>query len=387
MEYVAPHSLERRAVHIQSFLRRTRVAGAVVVAAVSLFATRSALGTDYLARPEVISFIETMRDEHGIDTADLERILAAVRHQPAVVRLIGPEPTAVRQTVRSYPAYRAKFLTPARIAAGTRYWELHAKDLRRAELQYGVPAEVILGILGVETAFGRNTGSFRVIDALATIAFDGPRRQEYFRDELKELLLLARETGIDALAIKGSYAGAVGLPQFMPSSYRRYAVDFDGDGRIDLSGSPADAIGSIASYIKAFGWSAGEAPTAAVHLPSGTEADLVSGLQRVHEVTQLKQKGVKFLRAQLPEGPCSVVELPVPGQPSRYMAGFTNFEVVTRYNRSTFYATAVLELADAIRGARNSQIAMAAGNKASRLASTSLIAPRALGWATARSLR
>src|SRR6185295_18138671 len=147
---------------------------------------------------------------------------------------------------RSYERYRARFLTPDLISAGAQFWSLHAKDLARAESEYGVPAEVIVGILGVETAFGQNTGSFRIIDALASIAFDGERRQDYFREELKELLLLARDSGIDPLVIKGSYAGAVGLPQFMPSSYRKYAVDYDDDGVIDLLRSPSDAIGSIA---------------------------------------------------------------------------------------------------------------------------------------------
>ena len=193
--------------------------------------------------------------------------------QPAVVRLIGPAPSSAPSPARSYSRYREKFLTPALISAGSRFWSLHAEDLARAEAEFGVPAEVILGILGVETSYGDNTGSFRAIDALATIAFDGVRRQDYFREELKELLLLARDTGIDPLAIKGSYAGAMGLPQFMPSSYRRYAVDYDGDGAIDLLGSPADAIGSIASYMKAFGWVPGETPTAPVRLAPGSESE------------------------------------------------------------------------------------------------------------------
>ena len=166
--------------------------------------------------------------------------------------------------------------------------------LRRAEQEFGVPAEVILGIIGVETAFGQHTGSFRVVDSLATIAFDGPRRQEYFRDELKELLLLAREMSIDPLALKGSYAGAMGLPQFMPSSYRRYAVDFDGDGVVDLAGSAADAIGSVASYLRAYGWTTGEPPTVSVQLPSGKEAELVTGLQRTHTVRVTQSRGAKF---------------------------------------------------------------------------------------------
>jgi membrane-bound lytic murein transglycosylase B len=237
------------------------------------------------------------------------------------------------------------------ISTGLSFWSRHAEDLARAEAEFGVPAELILGILGVETAFGRNTGSFRAIDALTTIAFDGVRRQDYFREELKELLLLARDTGIDPLVVKGSYAGAVGLPQFMPSSYRRYAVDFDGDGAIDLLGSPADAIGSIASYIKAFGWVTGETPTAPVRLAPGSEADLVSGLARVHDLLEVQGKGVVFKGREPPAGPISIFELPTPGKPSQFVAGFNNFEVVTRYNRSTFYASAVLELGEAIQKA------------------------------------
>ena len=188
----------------------------------AVWAHSASAASEYLARPEVRSFIESMQTEHGLDAAELERVLGEVQYQPTVVRLIGPpeQPTTAPavKPVRSYPRYRAKFLTNVRISAGVRYWAMHEEYLRRAEAEYGVPAEVILGILGVETAFGQNTGSFRVIDSLATIAFDGPRRQEYFRDELKELLLLARDMSIDPLEIKGSYAGAMGLPQFMPSS-------------------------------------------------------------------------------------------------------------------------------------------------------------------------
>lgn len=303
----------------------------------------------YLSRPDVRAFIDSMSDEHGIDSRELERILGDVRYTPAAVRLIGPAPSSAPSPARSYARYRAKFLTPALISAGTRFWSQHGEDLARAEAEFGVPPELILGILGVETAFGQNTGSFRAIDALATIAFDGQRRQDFFRGELKELLLLARETGIDPLVIKGSYAGAVGLPQFMPSSYRRYAVDYDGDGAVDLLGSPADAIGSVASYMKAFGWVPGETPTARVRLLPGSEPELVSGLQRVHDVADVQIKGVVFSGSEPPAGLVSIFELPTPGKPSKFVAGFTNFEVVTRYNRSTFYASAVLELAEAIR--------------------------------------
>ena len=318
-----------------------------------LAAQPASASSDYLSRPEVRSFIDSMSEEHGIESSDLERILGDVRYQPAVVRLMGPEPSSAPSPARSYSRYREKFLTPDLISAGSRFWSLHAEDLARAEAEFGVPREIILGILGVETRFGRNTGSFRAIDALATIAFDGVRRQDYFREELKQLLLLARDTGIDPLAIKGSYAGAVGLPQFMPSSYRRYAVDYDGDGAIDLLGSPADAIGSIASYMKSFGWVPGETPTAPVRLAPGSEPELVSGLERVHDVSDVQSKGVVFSGRDPPAGFVSIFELPTPGKPSKFVAGFTNFEVVTRYNRSTFYASAVLELADAIRKAHS----------------------------------
>lgn len=331
-----------------------RFAGTVLVAWVLCVHSANA-STGYLTRPEVREFIEAMQSEHGLEAAELERVIGDARYQPVVSRLIGPErpQTVTTPPVRSYPKYRAKFLTKTRIAAGTRFWDIHEADLRRAQAEYGVSPEVILGILGVETAFGQNTGSFRVVDSLTTIAFDGPRRQEYFRDELKELLLLARDFNIDPLTIKGSYAGAMGLPQFMPSSIRRYAVDFDQDGVIDLSGSSSDAIGSIASYLKSFGWADGEAALVPVHLPPGSAPDLVTGLERTHEVDALKEKGVKFSSKRLPEGACSVVELPTPGKPSKFMAGFGNFEAITRYNRSTFYATAVLDLAKAIREARN----------------------------------
>jgi membrane-bound lytic murein transglycosylase B len=341
--------------------RRSFSAGGVL-AALFLCANPAESETriDYLTRPEVRSFIGFMHAEHGLELAELERILGQARHQPSIVRLMRLKRPKSVQPVRSYPAYRAKFLTDQRISAGTQYWKIHEADLRRAETEFGVPAHVILGILGVETVFGRNTGSFRVVDALATIAFDGRRRQEYFREELKEFLLLTREIGVDPLAMKGSYAGAMGLPQFMPSSYRRHAVDFDDDGLIDLVGSPADAIGSIASYLKAYGWTAGEVATASVRLPADSAAKLVTGLRRVHNVAELREKGVKFSDSGLPEGTCSVIELPTPGKPSKYLAGFANFEAVTRYNRSTFYATAVLELADAILAARTRQIT--AGN-------------------------
>lgn len=332
----------------------------MLAAACALAAQPAMADASYLSRSEVRSFIDQLSGEHGIESAWLEEILGDARQMPAVLRLVDPEPSSAPSPARSYSRYRSKFLTPALIGAGARFWSEHADALQRAESEFGVPPEVIVGILGVETAFGGNTGSFRAIDALTTIAFDGARRQDYFREELKDLLLLARESKRDPLAIKGSYAGAIGLPQFMPSSYRRYAVDYDGDGTIDLLRSPSDAIGSIARYMKSFGWTTGETPLAPVRLAPGSEADLVSGLQRVHDVSDVQGRGVVFSGRDPPAGLCSIFELPTPGERSKFVAGFTNFEVVTRYNRSTFYASAVLELGAAILKARdNPQLAFA----------------------------
>jgi len=331
-----------------------KILSTLLVAACGLAARPVTADAGYLSRSDVRTFIEQLREEHGLERPWLEKILGDARQMPSVLRLVNPEPSSAPSPARSYARYRSKFLTPDLIATGTRFWSEHADALQRAESEFGVPPEVIVGILGVETAFGGNTGSFRAIDALTTIAFDGARRQDYFREELTQLLLLARESKRDPLAIKGSYAGALGLPQFMPSSYRRYAVDYDGDGAIDLLGSPADAIGSIASYMKSFGWTTGEAPQAPVRLAPGSEAELVSGLQRVHDVTDVQGRGVVFSGRDPPAGLCSIFELPTPGERSKFVAGFTNFEVVTRYNRSTFYASAVLELGAAILKARGS---------------------------------
>jgi membrane-bound lytic murein transglycosylase B len=333
-----------------------RASSFVAVVALSLLATTPAAASGgYLARAEVREFISQLHAEHGLAVDQLEHIFREARHDARVVRLIGPPPSATppqRPRVRSYGAYRLRFVNTERIGAGLRFWEEHEDTLARAEREFGVPAEVIVSILGVETVYGRNTGSFRVVDALTTIAFDGLRRQEYFRSELVEFLLLTREIGADPLALRGSFAGAMGLPQFMPSSYRAHAVDYDGDGVIDLLGNPADAIGSIGNYLRAHGWQADEPIVARARLAAPAPAGLVSGLERAHTVAALELKGVSFEAGDsFPASAVSLVELPTPGAASKFWVGFANFEAITRYNRSTFYAASVVELAEGLRKA------------------------------------
>lgn len=281
-----------------------RFTAGVVLLTIGTWAGNASASSGYLSRPEVHAFIDGLHAEHGFERAEIERILGAARHQARVVRLIGAQQAASASTpppVRSYPKYRSKFLADTRIESGLRFWAAHEDVLQRAETDFGVPAEVILAILGVETAFGRNTGSF-------PSSMHSPRSPSMACGavttsvaRLTQFLLLTRELGADPLTIKGSYAGAMGLPQFMPSSYRRYAIDYDRDGSIDLATGVADAIGSIGRYLQAHGWTAGEIAAAAVRISSAATT-LVSGLERSHTVEGLRNRGA-LLRAAVAGGP------------------------------------------------------------------------------------
>lgn len=217
--------------------------------------------TNFAQWREVSQFIDQMVERNGFSRSDLEATLGKVRYIERAVQLMKPAPPG---RPKNWQAYRARFIDPVRIDAGAAFWNEHADALARAETQYGVPAEIIVGIIGVETVYGRNTGNFRVMDAITTLAFAYPdtpnrvARMKYFRGELENTLLLARDSGIDPFALSGSYAGAIGWPQFMPGSIRRYAVDFDGDQKIDLRNSPADAIGSVANFLVSHGWKSGQ---------------------------------------------------------------------------------------------------------------------------------
>ena len=266
-------------------------------------------------------------------------------------------PAAVPELQRSWPRYRERFVNERRTRNGVRFWQENAAELARAEAIYGVPAQIIVAIIGVETEYGGNMGKFGVLEALATLAFDYPPRADFFRDELEQLLLLARENGVSPLEIKGSYAGAIGIPQFMPSSQRRYAVDFDGDDRIDLRQSSTDAIGSVARFLHLHGWRA-QAPVA---VPVSVEGDpgalVAAGIKPATPLRELAAQGVVGAPQAEPYGelPAALIDLVSPGQATEYWAGFDNFYVITRYNRSSFYAMSVYQLAEALRATREMQ--------------------------------
>lgn len=302
----------------------------------------------YETRAEVQAFITDMQTRHGFEGQALKQLFAQAQQQESVLRAITPVPSGKR----SWQSYRANFVSPTRVERGVQFWNEHRAPLERAQAQFGVPAEIIVAILGVETHYGRTMGSYRVLDALTTLAFDYPRRADYFRSELEELLLYARESGKSPLSLMGSFAGAIGIPQFMPGSIRRFAVDFDQDGQRDLRDSSEDAIGSVASFLKEHGWAAGEP----IAVPASIEDDralklIDGGVLPNHPAATLRLAGVRF-DPQIPADlPTVLIELDSADAPSEYLVGLQNFYVITRYNRSSFYATAVWSLAQELKAA------------------------------------
>jgi membrane-bound lytic murein transglycosylase B len=265
--------------------------------------------------------------------------------------------------VKNWQVYRSRFIDEVRIQGGLRFWQAHQADLQRAQSTYGVPAQIIVGVIGVETLYGRETGRFRIIDALTTLAFDFPaqhpraaERSDYFRKELEQFLVAQNQLQADPLEALGSYAGASGLPQFMPSSIASFAVDFDGDGRIDLRSSASDAIGSVARYLQAFGWRS-DMPT---HYPVtfADNADMPSLLAPdilpTFTVASFQEKGAVLQGPALQhKGPLALIELLNGGQTPSYVAGTENFYAITRYNWSSYYAMAVIDLGQEIAARRS----------------------------------
>ncbi len=328
--------------------RPARLLPVLLAVALSCPVTVSAdAALQYARREDVRQFIAEMVHRHGFVGKELRTLFGRARFQPSIIKAITP-PTEPR--AKSWQAYRALFLTPQRIEAGVEFRERHREALARAVELYGVPEEIIVAIIGVETVYGRNTGNYRVIDALTTLAFDYPPRAEFFRNELENFLLYARDAGIDTLGLKGSYAGAIGIPQFMPGSYRRYAVDLDGDGKQDLSGSFADAIGSVANFLQAHGWETGQPVAFAAAVQGENYRNLIdAGIKPTYRYGDLADFGVSAPGETQADAPCALIELATPDEASQYLAGFTNFYVLTRYNRSSLYAAAVLELAQAVK--------------------------------------
>ncbi len=317
---------------------------------------KAAAGETYASRSEAQQWADDAAARLDLPAGWLREQIGQARRIPLIEQLVLP---AASPSAKNWAAYRTRFIEPKRIEAGVAFWLRHQATLARAEQTYGVPASIIVGILGVETLYGQHMGSFRILDALATLAFDFPQahprareRQAFFRGELEQFLRLAERSGIDPQSWRGSYAGAMGLPQFMPSSWRHYAVDFDGDGRIDLFNSPADAIGSVASYFKAFQWKPGLPTHYPVTLtPGQTDMDalLAPDILPTFGVESFTAKGAQLSGAALQHpGPLALIELRNGADAPSYVAGTENFYVVTRYNWSSYYAMAVIELGQAV---------------------------------------
>ena len=307
---------------------------------------------------EVGLFLDDMVNQHGFERDALAALFAQVRYVDAAVQLVKPAPPG---KPKNWQAYSKRFIEPVRIEAGVRFWNENAAALARAESEYGVPADIIVGIIGVETVYGRNTGRFRVLDTLTTLAFDYPpaparaARMAFFRGELESTLLYARQSGIDPLSLLGSYAGAVGLAQFMPSSIIKYAVDFDGDGRIDLRNSAVDAIGSVANFLKQHGWQ-DDATHPVVYAarvsPERTWEGLTGlGLRATLREEDLRAAGVTSSSTLPPDTLFGLVDLQNGAEATEYWLASNNFFAITAYNRSYFYAMSVLDLGRAVRQA------------------------------------
>lgn len=333
---------------LRSWAARTFIGASMVGL---LGATSQVLAADYDGSPQVAEFIEEMTRDYGFAGEQLVSLFAEVERKQAILDAI----SRPAEKVKPWKEYRPIFITDKRIAQGVAFWKQNQAALEKAEAEYGVPAQFIVAIIGVETFYGGNTGNWRVMDALSTLAFDYPPRAPFFRKELREFLMLTREEQVDPISLKGSYAGAMGLPQFMPSSFRAYAVDFDSDGHIDIWNNPTDAIGSAASYFKQHGWAAGE-PVVARAKVSGerVEEGLTVGLESQKNAGEMRALGWQFDKSVANETAVTAFRLEG-ADGDEYWLGLPNFYVITRYNRSVMYAMAVHQLSQQLAEARGDQ--------------------------------
>ncbi|MBI5040322.1 MAG: lytic murein transglycosylase B [Gammaproteobacteria bacterium] len=304
---------------------------------------------NYASHPQAAQFIADMAARHQLPPAEVTALLADAKPQQSILDAMSRPAEA-----KPWRDYRPIFLTRERINGGVAFWNTNAQILADAQQHFGVDSRVVVAIVGVETRYGGNTGKYRVLDALATLGFDYPKRGEFFRGELEQFLLLTREEHVDARTAKGSYAGAMGQGQFIPSSYRAYAVDFDGDGKRDLWNSERDVLGSVANYFKEHGWQQG-APVVARAQVRGTayKALLDKGLKPHMPASDLAKYGVHTESPIAPNTPVALVELDGADGLEQWVV-FNNFYVITRYNRSPLYAMAVHQLSNEIAATRAS---------------------------------
>ena len=312
----------------------------------------------YANNPDVDGFINDMVARYDFDPAALHALFAGVSYSATAVKLVTPSPST-SPSVKNWRVYQSRFLDPIRINAGVRFWRNNRATLQRAYEEFGVPPEVIVGILGVETIYGRFMGNFRVLDALTTLAFDYPNtpnradREQTFRKNLEDYLVWTRDSQIDPSSVLGSYTGAIGIPQFLPSSIVQYAISYDGNKQIDLRNSQADAIGSVANYLKQNGWENGRPVVWNIGSDAGSQGIAQAGADGQPEphwpLEQLLRAGMQIDQPGLDMNaeagtPVTIVDLPTPGIPTEYKLGLKNFYVLTRYNRSFFYALSVYQL-------------------------------------------
>ncbi len=313
-------------------------------AALLLGSVAATAQANYSQHPEAQRWIEAVSAQGTFERAWLEQTLAEAKQQQSILEAIARP----AEKTLTWADYRPIFMTDKRIAQGAKFWQEHAQTLARAEAEYGVPTEYIVAIIGVETFYGRIKGNYRVIDALATLGFDYPPRGAFFRGQLEQFLLMSREQAIDPAAPTGSYAGAMGYPQFIPGSFRAYAVDFDGDGTIDIWNNPVDAIGSVANYFKQHGWQAGAPVTVRARVSGARFAEGVRDkLDLEQQAAELTALGWQPLTALADDTPVRGLRLEG-AHGAEYWVALNNFYVITRYNRSSLYAMAVNQLAEAL---------------------------------------
>ena len=308
--------------------------------------------SNYSQQPQVQVFIDRMVDTHGFERDELVAVLDNAERREDILELMR-KPAEKRL---KWFEYRKIFLTESRIEGGVSFWEDNAEILEKVAAEFGVDPQVVIAIIGVETRYGSNTGRHRVLDALATLSFDYPPRSEFFTGELEQYLILAREEDIDLLTTTGSYAGAMGYGQFIPSSYRNYAVDFDGDGKRDLWNNKADIIGSVANYFHVHGWTPGK-PVATRAEVQGTDYQTVLdlGYKPNTVLDAMRHDGITPVKPLPDELLAALISLDQKDGPE-YWLGFNNFYVITRYNHSPLYAMAVYQLSEEIRDAREKSL-------------------------------